>query len=441
MALNFSNIKQTPLVNTSFAMGGTTTPAQKALSGYTNPPLISPPVGSKSVGAVGTKGGYDTAVGTNPVKKVENKNTGITTHYDTATTVKKAPEQNTASYYNPNANYFGEMNQQPVQATQSPQATPVQNSTPNQNTYGGLISLLTSKATDTSNIDKANQALLDLRKRYATEVGNIESQPIPLQFQQGRTQVLGRQFATQESAAQQALNNEITARGQTLNALGSAAGLAAPVQLPYSNQYVDPATGQTIGSTGGSLDTAVQNVASKLRSGQMTYSDALQALSGYGQGGVNALQQALPEGFNIAQSNTLGGQQGSINVNYQLADTALKNVENIMTQLMGGQTTNIPLINKGVNWLSTQFGIGSEQTRAMTGAVQSLRNAYASLLASAKGGTPTDYSSQAIAEIPNEPTPNDIQAIRHNFEVLGKARANILGNPGLAGNTSGQYNW
>lgn len=230
--------------------------------------------------------------------------------------------------------------------------------------------------------------------------------------------------------------SESAARGVGQSFL-DAAGKVAPVQLPYSNQFIDPTTGQPIGGgVNGSLQSAVTNVAEKIKTGKMTYNDGVAALAGYGQGGINALQESLPPGFNIAQSNTLGGQQGSIGVNYQLAETALANVENILKDLSPAQTTNIPLINKGANWISTQFGVGSEQTRAMTGAVQSLRNAYASLLSSVKGGTPTDYSSQAVAEIPNEPTPNDIAAIRQNFETLGKARLDILGNPGQAGNQS-----
>lgn len=239
------------------------------------------------------------------------------------------------------------------------------------------------------------------------------------------------------SAAQSGLLGAGTQAGRAQTGAGTVFQSSLPTYPSYGSQIVDPLTGLPMGGASGSLQDAVNNVVERLTNGTMTYNDAVAALSGYGQGGLNALQQALPPGFNIAQSNTLSGQQGSVNVNYQLAETALNNVETILKDLGALQTTNIPIINRGANWISTQFGLGSEQTRAMTGAVQSLRNAYASLLASVKGGTPTDYSNQAAAEIPNEPTPNDIAAIRHNFEVLGQARKDILGNPGQAGNPSG----
>lgn len=316
---------------------------------------------------------------------------------------------------------------------------------PVQPTFPGLIGGLTSRAQDNSEVERANRELQGLRTRYASEVGNIESTPIPLEFQQGRTQVLGRQFASQEAAAQSALTNALTARGQDINALGTAAGLAAPVQVPFSNQFIDPATGQPIlGNTSGGLQEAVNNVVSRLQAGTMTYNDALSALSGYGQGGVNALQQSLPPNFNVAQSNTLAGLQGSIGPAFQFAEKAINNVEEILKNLGPAQGTNIPAINSVGNWFSTTFGVGSEKTREYIGAVQALRNAYAALLAASKGGTPTDYSNQALAEIPNEPTPNDIAAIRRNFEILGQARKDIYGNPGQSdGNVSqsGSLTW
>lgn len=228
-----------------------------------------------------------------------------------------------------------------------------------------------------------------------------------------------------------------TQQGLQQSGLGTAAGYLAPHQVPYSNQFVNPVTGQPVGGgTSGSLNDAVSNVVQKLQSGQMTYNDATNALSGYGQGGINALQSALPQGFNISQSNTLGGIQGTVGPAYDYADTALKNVETLMSQLPSIQNTNTPAINNVTRGFSTLTGIGSEGTRAVTGAVNTLRNAYASLLASSKGGTPTDYSGQALAEIPDNPTTNDISALRKNFETLGQARKDIYGNAGGSTNTS-----
>lgn len=260
MALNYSNLL-TPNKNVQNLYGSLTqkTPAQSALSSYLNPQLISPPVGSKSVGAVGASGGYDTAVGSNPVKKVENKNTGITTHYDTAQKSTSSPgsykgvaitpgsdaqvQAQMAKIDNPAAQTQTNTSTQAAPVTATTQQPQQQNQQP-QTTYGGLVGSLVNRANDTTAVDNANQALLKLRQDYATATGNIESTPIPLVFQQGRNQILGRQYAAQEAAAQSALSNALTERGQTLGAIGQAAGFASPRSADI---YVDPLTGQPIG--------------------------------------------------------------------------------------------------------------------------------------------------------------------------------------------------
>ena len=256
------------------------------------------------------------------------------------------------------------------------------------------------------------------------------------QAEQAALQGTGQQLTGQSqmaSAYNNALSGANTQQGQNISALGTAAGLAQPIQVPYSNQLVNPQTGETMGGSSESLQTAVQTVQQKLQRGEMSYDDAKAALAGYGQGGLNALNQSLPAGFNIAQSNTNAAQQGAVGPAISYANTALQNVKNIMAQLPDVQNTNIPILNALTRGASTLTGVGSEQTRALTGAIQSLKNAYAALLASTKGGTPTDYSNQANAEIPDNPTMNDIMAVEKNMQVLGQARQNIYGNPGMSG--------
>jgi hypothetical protein len=247
-----------------------------------------------------------------------------------------------------------------------------------------------------------------------------------------------RALADTATGLQAGAGQELTRQGLQQTGLTSAAGFAQPEQVSYGSQYINPLTGQpVIGGIGGSLNDAVTGVVQKLQSGQMTYNDALGALSGYGQGGVNALQQALPQGFNIAQSNALGGIQGTVGPAYEYASINLKNVEDLMKELPSIQNSNIPILNQITQGFSQKTGVGSEATRAVIGAVNTLRNSYASLLASSKGGTPTDYSGQALAEIPDNPTPNDIAALRKNFETLGQARKTIYGNPGATNTQSG----
>jgi hypothetical protein len=332
---------------------------------------------------------------------------------------------------------------------QAPVPQPVQNPTP---TYAGLVGNLATVAnTPSAEYTRRSQAAEDAYKKAANfnrDVGQAQLDVTTNPEYSIDTGVgLGNRIAQNTGLQMRALadtaaglqagaGQELTRQGLTQSGLASAAGFAQPDQVPYSNQYINPLTGQPVGGgISGSLNDAVSGVVQKLQSGQMTYNDALNALSGYGQGGVNALQGALPQGFNIAQSNALGGVQGTVGPAYNYADTALKNVETLMSQLPDIQKTNVPLVNQITQGFSQKTGIGSEGTRAVTGAVNTLRNAYASLLASSKGGTPTDYSGQALAEIPDNPTPNDIAALRKNFETLGQARKDIYGNAG-GSNTS-----
>lgn len=303
------------------------------------------------------------------------------------------------------------------------------------NLYGNVVTGLANTPNSNQELNDALRNRETLQNEYQKQNNLIQSRGWDLSEQAGAQGMLKQSYNTANAAAEDRVQNALTSQGNQITALNNAGNLAKPMLANFGQQVFNPTNGSL---SGGNLNDAVNQVVEKLKSGQMSYADAQEALSGYGQGGTNALLSALPAGFNVAQSNTLANQQGSIGVNYQLANTALQNVEDRLKELGGAQKTNIPLVNKGANWISTQFGVGSEQTRAMTGAVQSLRNAYASLLSSAKGGTPTDYSYQAEAEIPNEPTPNDIAAIRSNFEILGKAKEAILSNPGVVNNNQNQ---
>lgn len=160
------------------------------------------------------------------------------------TTLNTKPQQQPTTTVNPNANYFNQPSQTSnissgsIQNNQMPQYQP-------QATFPGLVQDIATISKDRTAIDKANQDLLNLRKDYAQKVGNIETTPIPLEFQQGRAQVLNRQYASQEGALQQALANEIAQKGQTISGLATAGGFATPRSADI---LVSPLTGEVIGN-------------------------------------------------------------------------------------------------------------------------------------------------------------------------------------------------
>lgn len=246
---------------------------------------------------------------------------------------------------------------------------------------------------------------------------------------------------TAQNQAQSALTSAgslgNTAQGQLQSGLTSAGNLASPLQLPYSNQLVSPTNGQAVnGGVGGSLQDAVSQITQRIQSGQMSYDQGIQALQGYGQGGTDALQQALGPNFNIAQSNALAGQQGTIGPAYSYAKTALTNLQDAVKGLSGAQSTNIPIINMITQGLSTTFGVGSQGVQAYKGALAEARSAIQKVLASVQGGTPTDYVGQSNALLPDNATPNQIAAASQTLDTLGQAKVDIYGNPGASNTNS-----
>lgn len=292
-----------------------------------------------------------------------------------------------------------------------------------------------------------NKALAESKRNEAEGTATLLRQAIPLGDQEGQARVLQDQYLKQQLALSGELQGQtslyqagLTGTGQQLSGLGTVAGLA-----PEATRY------EAFSDGSGNLapQNAAQQYAQDVASGIRTYDDAVSAMGLYGGAGKQFLDQAIRAvnpNFNFAQSQSLGGAQGLVGPQYNFATQALSNVENALNELGSLQKTSIPLWNQFANWASLQTGLGDQEaTRRFVGAVQTLRNAYAQILATAKGGTPTDYSAQATAEIPDVPTPNDLAAIRHNLETLGQARIGIFGSPGTSQNpnapSNSQYDW
>lgn len=346
--------------------------------------------------------------------------------------------------------------------TTTPQA-PVQQPTytPSQGLQGQIISGLANMSTQPSQAyldaqaeaNRINQQMTEAKKQFAQQTNDINTSGTWTSRalgQQGQANIqnastlaaLGSQYQAATAQTGQAL----TQQQQQIGALQGAGSLNAPQFPSYGTQVYDPATGTFKTGTGGTLDSAVSAVAEKVRNGQMTYADAQNALSGYGQGGSNALIQALGNNFNVAQSNTLASQQGSIGPALQYANSAMTNLENSLGGLMSGQNTNVPLINQITQGLSTNFGVGSQAVQNYKAAIAEARNAIQSVLASVRGGTPTDYVGQSNTLLPDNATPNQIKAARETLTSLGNAKASIYQNPGAANNLTGSsgsslYSW
>lgn len=306
--------------------------------------------------------------------------------------------------------------------------------------------------------------LQKLKSGIAQQYGNIESQAIPLEFQQGREQALSRQYASQLDAGQQAVNQAQqaigyqltgnsqqqagltsaagignTAQGQLQSGLTSAAGYAqpqqvgagsvvynpqtglpitaGPTQLPYSNQYIDPLTGRPIGGGGGggaatgtmaslpqAAQDAVNSYAQQVQNGLMSRADAESRLSTYGVAGTNALNEVLGTGFNTNASNA---SEHTTAVGQQIqtaADSTNKALDTLVqafSSLSGLETGGIPVTNSIAQWVGRQLG-----DKGLQQYLTNLADARSQLIGvlNSSGGTPTGNESTANQYLPDNMT-------------------------------------
>lgn len=313
-------------------------------------------------------------------------------------------------------------------------------------TYGGIVGALAGTASQPS------QQYNDAQKRYgeaSTRLGELQNEAAKnpmlgtgtdMRRYLGVQGLLSNQFSQREavqtglmSAAQAAAQTATGQQGVQQSGLGAAAGLAQPVQLPYNSQYVDRITGQPVGggSAGGSLQSAVSNIVQRVQSGQMTYDQAVQALSGYGQGGLNALQQALGPNFNVNQSNAQGavqGQQTGQVAQYQSALNQAHNVGAQLTDLIKSFGINPNDVNAANSALQAVARNTSDpHYQALNNYIQSLASLYAQIL-TPSGGTQTDTVRNIASGMLNSTASG--QSILNTISQLdAEAQARIAGVP------------
>lgn len=276
--------------------------------------------------------------------------------------------------------------------TNTPQMQPPQQPTMPaiDNSYGGLIQQLMGQVGNTAPVDTANQQLQQLRNQYATAVGNIESQPIPLEFQQGRAQVLGRQYASQEAAAQSALTNAMGIRGQNIGAMQSAITAMQPRTLQGGQYQVSP-TGQEIGAGfAGGLEKQrqVSNFDYNTQTGQNFAKMAAE------------LEQPM-------QALHLVGQQVS---------------QFIQQNGLNNQTS--PMANQAINTYLAQANPAAYTSLVAAGT--EAKNLIARIAGMGSDLVPTELTNAANAMNIENMTARDIQAFIEAVDALGQSRLSTM---------------
>ena len=418
---------------------------------------------ASSTGAnTGSQGGYSAPV--NPANTENNS----TYQWQTPAQQSATSAGATQGYQAPaNSGMFGQLIAQ--QANTATQGSPIASQAAQ-----GLMQTAQNnpleKGQAYSNYNAAVQRLQEIRNNASQARQNLGLSGGDFHFAQGRQQLAQQFYAEQENQAQEAVNQAQAALGYGIqeqgqqqagyqqagslaqgqqelaqSGLNSAASQILPQLDQYGQTYYQPLNSQGGGGSGtlqlsGAPLNDINTFAQAVANGTMSYDTALSQIQGYGTAVANqllpAIQQMNPN-FNVAQSNTLAEQQGSVGPALAYATSTLQNLKSTVGNLGAMQGTNIPGVNTIGNTFSQWTGVGSTQTREYVQAVQEARSAFSSFLASVRGGNPTQYGDQALAAIPDEPTPNDIDAAIATLESLGGSKQSIYGNPGASSTGSG----
>ena len=276
------------------------------------------------------------------------------------------------------------------------------------NSFGGLVSKLANTAEQgSSGYNQAVQNLATFNQNLAKQYGNIESMPIPLEFQQGREQVLARQAASEEAALQGAVTQQQTQQQQQLGALGTAAGLAQPQLGQYGQAYYNPLTaGSAGGGTGVSPSdpfyATLQQYAQMAANGQYSAIPASVTGNPALSAQLNQMATAINPSYNPVQSSaqsSIQTQQAGTVASYQSALQQARNVGSQLNDLIntfGLNPSDINAANSGLQKIAQNTS--NPQYQQLSNYLNSLASLYAQIL-TPTGGTTTDTTRSIAASM------------------------------------------
>ena len=330
-----------------------------------------------------------------------------------------------------------------VNAPQRPVSSPTvaPSATPQASTRGlfpNIVSSLAGRANQPSPLttqamegyQKAVENQQKLRSNIAGKIGDIESDNIPLEFQQGRAQAMSRQFSAQELAAQQAVTQQqqglqygIQQQGLEQQALQQAASLSQPQLNQYGQTYynpLDPAGGG--GDFSGSLDTYAKGMAnnsispsqvpSSIANNPVLFAQLIQRAQQMNpsfnptQWQANTAAQSTALQQNVTTGLTM---QRSADAAYQALDSLQSTYSSLGPNAQGsllGLTPNIPLISQAAQGLGMATGLGREQISAFQGSLKEARAQINTVLAPLVGVDSANATSQSL--LPDNMVPSEI---------------------------------
>ncbi len=370
---------------------------------------------------------------------------------------------------------------------------PPSNTTPPANqTFPGLVKTVSKMSAQptaafTSAQQTANQALQQLQESRINEANALAANAqnaIPLEFQQGRAQVLQNQYLAQQNAyAQQytgAISAEQAATGQQQAQLGgaeAAAGLTTPQLGQYGQAYYQPLNAGAAGGSAGVSPTdpfykvlqgyaqdLVNNQVAAVQASGITSNPVLwnQVLQMAQRINPNFNYNAAVAGGAVQQANIQTGGTASTTANQQVYNAALSklatyqnmanNIKSFGGQLInnmqtaGINPTSAQYANMTLNQLQTQFSNAGYATFNTN--IQGLQARVSDLLNTGEIPSSATAGAQAIVngnislgamEATLNQINNEANAIVQNQSSIAKnAFSNIQANTGTGTNQTNQ---
>lgn len=313
-------------------------------------------------------------------------------------------------------------------------------------TFSGLVQDLRNRATAGDKaVQTATKNLGRFQQATADTLADIQSDAIPLEFKQGRAQVVQQASQVKEAALQQAVENALAAQQQDLTALTSAAGLVQPSVAAFGQTVFDPLNKGFVGGAAGAQPN-VSSLAQQVVSGQLTPSQA-ESMLGNNLGLVSQLNQAVlglnpsfdrvqaeaqagARAADITQTGQAGGQVSKAAVSANQALDTLQQAYSGLSVFTGA--SDIPFVNQIAQNLALQTGFGREAVSAYQGALNEARAQLRSVLGSSGVN---DLAAGGIVDtlLPEGMIPSEVpQKVAAAKDYIQK-RVEALTQPGVVG--------
>lgn len=275
-------------------------------------------------------------------------------------------------------------------------------------------------------VEDANKRLSDFRTAVAKKYGDIESQSIPLEFQQGREGALARQYASTDAALQSGVTNALANQGQQFGAAQTqAARNLSGAQSAYSGAQNQGA--RNLSASGQALDAVTPvsqfGVLTNPVTGQPINGQSAQdaAING---GTIQGLQSGAATA--AATGGNISSQQQVQTAGYQSALQQGQNLQSQLTDLIktfGLNPSDINAVNTGLQKIAAN--VSDPHYKQLQNYVNDIANTYAQIL-TPSGGSQTD-STRSIAASMLDATASGASILDTMKSLDNAAKAKIAG--------------